>query len=284
MVKKKSKEDVGKKSGKKVSEKTPETLKIEDSKEMALDLATKVYEKFNKLIKSIILFGSEIKGKEKDQSDIDIMILIDDATIEWDEELIAWYREELGKLIRSNPYKKVIHVNSTKLTTWWNDLSRGDPVVLNIIRYGEPLIDFGGFFEPLKVLLQQGKIRPTPEAIYAALQRTPFHIGRSKAAELNAIEGLYWAMVDSAHAALMAAKQMPPSPENIPKMLNEIFVSTGNLNEKYIEAFTKLLELHKRIVHREISDLKGVEIDAWQAATEEFAREMTRLVNETISL
>jgi len=36
---------------------------------------------------------------------------------------------------------------------------RGEPVVMNIIRYGEPLVDFGGFFTPLKVLLQKGKIR-----------------------------------------------------------------------------------------------------------------------------
>jgi len=260
------------------------TLKLKDEKEIAMDFATKVYEKFNKLVKSVILFGSQIKGTPQKASDIDIMVLIDDASILWDEELIAWYREELAKLIQANPYQREIHINSTKLTTWWNDLSRGDPVILNIIRYGIPLIDFGGFFEPLKILLQQGKIKPTPEAIYTCLQRTPFHIGRSKAAEMNAIEGLYWAMVDSAHAALMAAKQMPPSPENVPQMLKEIFVDTGNLKKEHVEAFEQLMSLHKGIVHKEISDLKGADIDGWQARTEKFVQEMTRLVNEVLSL
>ncbi len=260
------------------------TLKITSEKDIAMDFAVKVYEKFNKMVKSVVLFGSQIKGTTRVRSDIDIMILIDDASIMWDEELIAWYREELTRIIQANPYQKELHINTTKLTTWWNDLSRGDPVVLNIIRYGVPLIDFGGFFEPLKVLLQQGKIKPTPEAIYACLQRTPYHIGRSKASELNAIEGLYWAMVDSAHAALMSAKQMPPSPEDVPQMLNEIFVQTGNLKKMYVDQYSQLLTLHKAIVYKEITDLKGVEIDMWQERTEKFVQEMTRLINEVLSL
>jgi predicted nucleotidyltransferase/uncharacterized protein (UPF0332 family) len=260
------------------------TLKMINEKDIAMDFAVKVYEKFNKMVKSVVLFGSQIKGNTKQKSDIDIMVLIDDASISWDEELIAWYREELSRLIQANPYQKDLHINTTKLTTWWNDLSRGDPVVLNILRYGVPLIDFGGFFEPLKILLQQGKIKPTPEAIYACLERTPYHIGRSKIAELNAIEGLYWAMVDSAHAALMATKQMPPSPEDVPKMMQEIFVDTGNLKKQYVDEYAQLLTLHKSIVHKEISDLRGVEIDMWQEKTEKFVQEMTRLVSEVLKL
>ena len=32
----------------------------------------------------------------------------------------------------------------------------GDPVVINILRYGEALIDYGGFFNPLKSLFFSG--------------------------------------------------------------------------------------------------------------------------------
>ncbi len=279
MKKKSVKRKIKKKTKrKKVSIKDTPTLKLANEKDIALDFATKVYQKFDKMIKSIVLFGSQTKGSAIAGSDIDIIIIIDDASIQWDQELIAWYREELGKLIRKNPYKKDLHINSVKLTTWWQDLLRGDPVVINIVRFGEPLIDFGGFFSPLKILLQQGRIKSTPEAIYAALQRTPTHIARSKASELNAIEGLYWAMVDAAHAALMAAKQSPPSPEHVPVLLKEIFVDTRNLKMKYVIFYRDLYVLHRKIVHGEITDLKGVEIDDWQAKTEKFVQEMTRLV------
>ncbi len=207
------------KKTKKLSLKKVPTLKLKNEKQIALDFSIKVYEKFDKLIKSIILFGSQAKSQGVVGSDIDIIIIIDDASIKWDQELIAWYREELGKIIRTNPYKKDLHINTVKLTTWWQDLLKGDPVVINVLRYGESIIDFGGFFLPLKILLQEGKIRSTPEAIYTALQRTPLHIARSKTAEMNSIEGLYWAMVDSAHAALMAMGATPPTPEHIPIML-----------------------------------------------------------------
>jgi len=279
---KKKKEVEKTKKKKKKNPKIFPTLKIVKERDIALDFATKVYQKFDKLIKSIILFGSQVKKTAVSDSDIDIIIIVDDASVMWDQELIAWYREELGKIIKANPYKKELHINSVKLTTWWTDLLRGDPVVINIIRFGEPLIDFGGFFEPLKVLLQQGKVKSTPEAIYTALQRTPTHIARSKSAELGAIEGLYWAMVDSAHAAIMAAKQSPPSPEHIPIMLKELFVDTGNLKMKYPIMYRDLYLLHRKIVHGEITDLKGKEIDEWQTRTEEFVQEMTRLVKKLV--
>ena len=178
--------------------------------------------------------------------------------------------------------KKNIHINTIKLSTWWEDLIRGDPVVINVIRYGESIIDSGGFFEPLKFLLLNGKIKSTPEAIYSNLQRAPLHLARSKVSELNAIEGLYWAMVDSAQAALISANIIPPSPEHIPANLKETFVDTGKLKIKYVTDFRDLHFLHKQIVHGEVTDLKGVEIDAWQEKTEDFIKVMAELVKENI--
>jgi hypothetical protein len=159
---------------------------------------------------------------------------------------------------------------------------RGDPVLINILRYGEAMIDFAGFFNPIKYLLINGKIKSTPEAIYNSLQRAPLHIQRSKSAELSSIEGLYWAMVDSAHAALIAAKTLPPSPEHIPLSLVETFVKKRKLKMRYVDWYRNLLALHKKITHGEITNLKGVEIDDWQDKTEEFLKVMIRLVKEIV--
>jgi|TARA_Y100000310_G_scaffold218291_1_gene219546 predicted nucleotidyltransferase len=262
--------------------KNTQTLRLRTESDIAMDFATKIYQRFNKLIKSIILFGSVSKKTSVPGSDIDIIIILDDASVKWDQELIVWYREELGKITTANPYKKNLHINTIKLTTWFQDLLRGDPVVINIIRDGESLIDFGGFFEPLKYLLASGKIKSTPEAIYSLLQRAPIHISRSKVSELNAIEGLFWAMVDSAHAALIAAHKVPPSPEHVPIELKENFVDSGKLKMKYVLWYRDLFLLHKKIAHGEITNLKGVEIDEWQDRTEEFLKMMAKLVNDLI--
>ncbi|MFA4952701.1 MAG: nucleotidyltransferase domain-containing protein [Candidatus Pacearchaeota archaeon] len=264
------------------NKKNVSTLNLKTESEIAMDFATKVYQKFNKIVKSTILFGSTIKQTSTKGSDIDIIIVIDDVSIKWDQELIAWYREELDKMVRANPYSRELHINTVKLSTWWEDLMRGDPVIINILRYGESLIDFAGFFEPLKYLLITGKIKSTPEAIYSCLERAPQHLARSKASELNSIEGLFWAMVDSSHAALIASNVLPPSPEHIPIDLKETFVNTGKLKMKYVIDYRDLFLLHKKISHGEVTDLKGVEIDEWQKKTQDFLDVMVQLVKDII--
>jgi len=279
-IKKNSKKN--KKSKKELSPKDFPTLKFKKEHDIAMDFAVKAYKIFDKIIKSVVLFGSTVKQNSVAGSDIDIILIVDDAAIKWDQELIAWYRQELDTLLKKNPYNNDLHINTVKLTTWWEDLIRGDPVVINVLRYGEAMLDYAGFFNPLKKLLIEGKIKSTPEAIYSCLQRAPIHIARSKAAELNSIEGLYWAMVDSAHAALIAANITPPSPEHIPIDLKERLVNSGKLKMKYVISFRDLLVLHKRIAHGEEKSLKGVEIDDWQDKTEEFLEVMAQLVKDLL--
>ena len=269
-----------KKKFKVIKEQDIPTLQLKKEYDIALDFATKAYKKFEKSIKSIVLFGSSVKQTAVAGSDVDIVLIIDDVSIKWDQEMIAWYREELDKILRANPYQKGLHLNTVKLSTWWNDLLNGDPVVINILRYGESLIDLGGFFEPLKYLLIEGKIKPSPEAIYNSLQRAPLHIQRSKQAELSSIEGLYWGMVDASQGALIAANVNPPSPEHIPADLKQTFVDRGMLNGKYVDWYRDLLILHKKIIHGEIKELKGIVIDDWQARAEEYLKVMVCLVKD----
>jgi predicted nucleotidyltransferase/uncharacterized protein (UPF0332 family) len=283
MAEKKEKKEVEKQKPKqKLDKKNFPTLNLMSEHDIAMDFAVKAYKKFDKLIKSIILFGSTVKKKIESGSDIDIVVLLDDASIKWDQELIAWYREELDKLMRLNPYQGNLHINTIKITSWWEDLMKGDPLVLNIIRNGESLVDFGGFFEPLKYLLVAGKIKATPEAVYNCLQRAPFHLQRSKFNVLGALEGAYWCMVDAAHAALIAYQINPPSPEHIPINLKENFVDKGKLKIKYVVWFRDLHFLQKQITHGQIKELKGVDIDAWQQRAEEFLNTMAKLVNDVV--
>ncbi len=258
------------------------TLELKTNRDIAMDFAVKVSEKFDKIVKSVVLFGSSVKDNLAAGSDVDIMIIVDDATIKWDMELTAWYREELGRLIQQNPYKKELHINTARLTTWWLDIQKGDPVVMNVLRFGEAMIDFGGFFNPQKILLEQGKIRSTPEAVYTALQRAPFHLSRSRVSILSAIEGIYWCMVDTAQAMLITAQQIPPSPEHIPIMLKETFVDKGRLDMKYVTDFRDLYVLHRKIIHGDLTHIKGEEIDAWRDKAEAFLQKATEIIKEIV--
>ncbi len=295
VVKKTSKKKVAKKASKKIPTKTEskkaknkkvvnknETMAIATEREMAMDFATKVYKEFDTMIKSVVMFGSSSKHQQTAESDIDIIIILDDVSIKFDEELIAWYRKHLGEIMRKNAYAKPLHVNSVKLSTWWEDMMRGDPVVLNVLRYGEALIDFGGFFNPLRVLLKEGKIRSTPEAIYTLLERSPTHLVRAKQSMLAVVDGLYWTFVDSAHAALIAADIMPASPEEVPRVLTETFVKKRLLSKKYVDSYVNIHRVAKDIIHGKLHDVPGKVLDEWFVRSDEFLREMSRLIEDLI--
>jgi predicted nucleotidyltransferase/uncharacterized protein (UPF0332 family) len=258
------------------------TMKIAGEREIAMDFAMKVYEKFDQMIKSIVLFGSSAKNVSVPGSDIDIIIIIDDVSVRWDEELIAWYREELGKLIVGNPYRKSLHVNTVKLSTWWDDMMKGDPVVINVLRYGDALVDFGGFFTPLRILLKNGKIRSTPESIYTLLQRAPGHMVRARQSMFAVVDGLYWTMVDSAHAALISAGVQPASPEEVGEVLTLHFVEKKMLNKKYVKYYDEIHSVTKAIAHGEKVNVKGRDLDEWFEMVDEFLGEMARLVDVCI--
>jgi predicted nucleotidyltransferase/uncharacterized protein (UPF0332 family) len=251
-------------------------------KDIAMDFALQVVKKFDRLIKASVLFGSQTKDSATAESDIDIILIVDDASVNWDMELVAWYREELAKIISASRYAKDLHVNTIKLSTWWQDMIYGEPVVINIIRYGEALIDIGGFFNPLKSLLLQGKIRSTPEAVYSSLQRAPNHLARSKLSVLSAIEGVYWTMVDASQAVLMTAGKMPPSPEHIPLMLKTTFVDKGMMDIIEVKMMKDIYLLHKSINHGDVTTIKGTDIDMWQDKAEKYLQKVTSMIAKMI--
>ena len=297
-VSKKSKKVVKKKANKKVKVKSlpdykeslgeaqflkpVDTRKLVGEREIAMDFAVKVYREFDRMVKSIVLFGSSAKKVAVPDSDIDIIIIIDDVEVAWDEELISYYREELGRIIKMNPYKKALHVNTVKLSTWWSDLMRGDPIVLNVLRFGDSLIDYGGFFVPLKVLLNQGKIRSTPEAVYSLMQRAPAHYLRAKRSMLDVVDALYWSMVDSAHAALIATGIMPASPEHVAEILEDVFVKNKVLSKKVIDDYVLVHKIAKEIVHGKRTIMEGKQLDDLMVRTENFLKIMNKLVEDLI--
>lgn len=250
---------------------------LERDYKIAYDFAFKVSKKFKNIIKSVILFGSVAKGVPKATSDIDLVILVDDASIKWDKEAIDWYQEELKKLTNKEPEKDRLHINTVTLSSFWENVLIGEPAAINILRYGIPVLD-PGFVMPLKFLLYQGKIRPTQEAIYNCAGRVPWHIFRGKIKLLGAIGDFYWAFVDSAHAPLMQAGQTPPSPEHVPELLQKVFVAHKKIDAKYVDWYKEIYELAHKIKNNEITSIPGRAYEIWLKRTDEFTSVMHKLL------
>lgn len=255
---------------------------LDDDRAVAYDFSVKAYKLFKEIIKSIVLFGSVPKKEVNVKSDIDIVVIIDDATVKWDDELIAWYREELAKLLAAEPYSKRLHVNTVTMTTFWEEARVGEPVTINVLRYGEALVDHGGFFEPMKAMLAKGKIRPTPEAVFVTMERAHAHAFQGNNNILASIEAFYWAMVDASHSALMAARVVPPSPEFIAELITETFVATKRVDKKYVEWFEEMRFFAKKITYGDIKRMDGKQVEILQKKADEFVTTFTNIAKAII--
>ena len=277
MVAKKKVKKSKKKVVKKVSQK-----KVTSSYDIAYEFALQCYSTFKEAIKTIAVFGSVAKQSVTQKSDIDLLIILDDCTIQWDQELIAWYRSEIAKIIAKHPHGKKLHVNTVTLTSFWEEVKAGEPVAMNVLRHGKALIDFGGFFEPLKVLLAKGRIRPSPEAVFTTMQRSLQHFNSGRAHILRAVDEYYWTMIDSAHAALMAEGEVPPSPEHVASFLDTIFVKTKRMDKKYMQWYEDIRKITKKIAHREIYHIPGKHLEIIEKRSELFAKHLQELTKKLI--
>ncbi|MEK6923053.1 MAG: nucleotidyltransferase domain-containing protein [Nanoarchaeota archaeon] len=247
-----------------------------------LDVARKfakiMYNEFGTFISGLVVFGSSIKNPANPKRDVDILVILDDVKVNFTKELVQTYRILTEKAIASVDPKR-LHIQSMKFTSFWEYVRAGDPVAINILRHGVALIDTG-FFYPLQILLQQGRIRPSRESIYTYLNMSPASMHRSRQHLLTAIVDLYWAAIDAAHAALMSAGEIPPTPDHVADMLQRILINNKEIAKKHANTMRKLYNIYKKIIRLELSEISGSDYDKFKKETEIFVTAMIKYIEK----
>ena len=256
---------------KQVSESYPQ-----DVIDVAYAFSKRVYKEFAKFIKAIVLFGSTARKKQAGKGDIDILIIVDDVSVIMDKEFVQAYRIIIQKIVAEVAPKK-LHVTTLKFTSFWEYVRAGDPVAINILRDGVPIID-SGFFEPLQILLYQGRVRPSAESMWNYFNKAPITLHNSKWHIKQAILDLYWAVIDAAHAALMKLNEVPPSPSHVADMLEHKMVSKGLIKKKYADTMKRFYNLSRTILHGEVTEVSGKQFDEYFVQAKEFVDEMQRFI------
>jgi len=206
---------------------------------LAEKFAKAMKKELGEFLKSVILFGSTAR-KEKTlyERDIDVLMLIDDLTLVLSPEVVQAYR-----VITENTAAKIsrrLHITTMKLTNFWEYMRNGDPLALNMLRDGVPILD-SSIFEPLQMLLYQGRIRPTRESMYVYFARAPATLVNADWHIMQATLDLYWAVIDSAHAALIRVGEIPPTPGHMADIIHEKLVNkklTSKRAAKVMDFFT----------------------------------------------
>ncbi len=248
-----------------------------DDVKIVNDFAQKLKAELGDFLIAVVLFGSTVKKTATKGSDIDVLIVGDDISFQLTNELIEAYRIITENVIAD--VSKKLHVTSMTFTSFWEYIRAGDPVAINILRDGIAMIDTG-FFNPLQMLLKQGRIRPSEESIWRYFGRAPKTLTNSRWHILQATLDLYWAVIDAAHAALMRQGHVPPSPEHAADVLNDKLVKKKLLETKYVITMKKFYDLSKQITHREIQYISGADYDKNLKEASAFVERMRKFIGE----
>ncbi len=246
-----------------------------------------VLKKFEKYIVSYVLAGSLTQGRATEKSDIDVFIVIDDtdvkrmSRIELKEKLRAII---LGMGIEAGEITGIrnkLNVQVYILTDFWSNIREANPIIFTFLRDGIPLYDRGTFM-PWKLLLKQGKIKPSREAIEMymstgtqVLQRT-----KMKLKEIG-IEDFFWALLTPSQAALMLFGLAPPTPKETVELMREILVKKEKLiEEKYVKILEKIIQVRKELEHGDKKEVTGKEIDELLKDSEDYLKRIEKLFED----
>src|SRR3989338_8225012 len=248
-----------------------------DDMRIAYKFASEMTNEFGNFIRAVVIFGSTARKTKTVNSDLDILVIIDDISTILTPEFTEAYRIVVKKIIFMTSVK--LHVISLRLTTFWEYIRAGDPIGINILRDGVAIVDTG-FFDPLQALLKRGRIRPTQESIWTYFVRAPNTLHNSKWHIIQATLDLYWAVIDSAHAALMKLGEIPPTPEHVSDLLEEKMVKKGLLEHKYSTIMKNFYKLMKMVTYREIKEIKGDEFDRYYKEADDFVQRIRKFIEE----
>jgi uncharacterized protein (UPF0332 family)/predicted nucleotidyltransferase len=228
---------------------------------------TMVLKKFEKYVVSYIAVGSLFRGDAM-PNDIDVAIVIDDT----DVKKMSRYelRDKLRAIIINYGYeagqrtgvKADFHIQTYILTDFWENIKDANPVIFTMLRDGVPLFD-RGVFMPWKLLLQMGRIKPSPEAIDMNMEVGDKLLARTKQKLLEVVgQDLFYAVMNPTQAALMLYGIPPPTPKEAVKLMEEIYVKKEKmLEKKYIDILEKIRQTFKDIEHKELKEVSGADVD-----------------------
>jgi uncharacterized protein (UPF0332 family)/predicted nucleotidyltransferase len=266
----------------------------EERMEMVKNFAKKVLDKYGKYVKCMVMMGSVAREDFKPKSDIDIFLVVDDTGTNLSGEELDKIDEDLIKMAEAIPEawinvktpdgkdEKICLISiqpSYTLTEFWDYARVAHPIIYNFIKEGVPIYDTG-FFAPIKRLLEMGKIPATREAIESYMEGAPKKLTRAKTVKLLMLaEDCYYAMLNSAQAVLMFMGLAPPVPSKAYDEIVNNLVKNNILEQQYADWLKEIIEIRKKIEHKELMEVTGVFVDEWIDKAEKFVDKMFSLLN-----
>ena len=243
-----------------------------------------VLKKFEKYIVSYVLAGSLVQGKATPTSDIDVFIVIDDTDVK--KMTRAELKDKLRAIIigmgidagKITGIENKLNIQVYILTDFWEGIKEANPIFFTFLRDGIPFYD-RGIFMPWKLLLQMGRIKPSPEAIDMFMSTGEQMLERIKFKIRDiGMEDIFYAILTPSQAALMMYGIPPPTPKETPEIMTDIFVKKEKLLEKeYVDILKRNIEIRKELEHGTKKELTGREVDELVKDADKYLKRLNKL-------
>ncbi|MEM7821301.1 MAG: nucleotidyltransferase domain-containing protein [Candidatus Aenigmatarchaeota archaeon] len=241
-----------------------------------IKFTNEIRKQYGETIKSVLLFGSAVRGTMTEGSDADVWVILDDTATKGTEDL-----EKINTHIYLIAYElKDLHIQTTTLTEFWNWVKAGSPELVNFLRYGLAIYDTG-FIKPVQRMLSMGLIPPSEETIGLKARASEARIKKIKLDMKSMIFDLRYSMLDICQAVIMYFYKAQPDAKSIPEFLERL-VNEKKLEEGWEEKFKELDTLWKDIDHKKIEEVTTEHLEKAIKIAVEFVDRLKKLLPEDI--
>ncbi len=244
------------------------------------EFSDKLLEKLGDKVKCVAVYGSVPEARHTHESDIDTFIVLDDTKLEEDvpSEAKDKIRKKVTKLAKETDERITIQY-FTFLTEFWDSIRKGEPLIVAVLRKGEPVYDVG-IFMPAKRMLQRGKIISSQEAVEKRLKMAALGYKKAEQSFKQSIpHKLEQAVANAGQAPIMYIGKTPPNKEDVGKTLKKLFVENESLEEKYVEIADKVHDFNDK-AEKHPEEITAEEVEKHLEMTDDFIRRMHKLVGQ----
>ncbi len=231
---------------------------------------------YGELIKSVLIFGSAVRGDMKKASDIDIWVILDDTATKSSGDL-----EKINTHLYLIAHElKDLHIQTTVLTKFWQWVKAGSPELVNFLRYGLAIYD-SGFIKPVQRMLEMGLLPPSEETISLKAMAAEARLRKIRIDMKSMIFELRYTAIDMCQAVIMHYYKAQPDAKKIPEFLKKL-VKEKKLEAKYVKKFEQLNKLWKDIDHKIVKDATTQHLEEGLNLAKEIIDRMKKLLPKAI--
>src|SRR3989338_7613965 len=244
---------------------------------------TLVLRKFEKYVASYVVGGSLVRGTADKTSDVDTFVIIDDTDVkrmprlQLLEKLRGMIHDYIREATALSGTKNVLNVQVYLLTDFWDNVKDANPVMFTFIRDGIPMYDRGTFL-PWKLLLQMGKVKPSPESVDKFMKYGEQNESLVTRRLIDAMVDIYWGVVTPTQALVMLAGHAPPAPKHMVSDVKKVLVDTEkvmSVNElKFLE---RVIKLYKDYEHGTLKTVPGKEVDELLSESKKYDKKLQEI-------